>query len=78
LRCPDLTGVRQVRSDMRDREADGRRNSHLRTISPKKTKQTVDFSRTAGNVRGPLKVIAHNHTQVDLIGYNLNRLIVII
>jgi hypothetical protein len=27
-------------------------------------------------VRGPLKVIAHNHTQVDLFGYNLNRLIV--
>jgi hypothetical protein len=36
----------------------------------------VGFSSTAGNVRGPLKVIAHNHTQVALIGNNLNRLIV--
>ena len=66
-----------MRSDEREIEKPTAASiSHLRAISAKKTKQTVGFSSTAGNVRGPLKVIAHNHTQVDLTGYNLNRLIV--
>ena len=66
-----------MRSDEREIEKPTAASiSHLRAISAKKTKQTVGFSSTAGNVRGPLKAIAHNHTQVDLTGYNLNRLIV--